>query len=152
MVPEPQDGRAELEVGEFIEAIAVEQRRLRQILEGRVAGSLTVRPAGKWSILEHVRHLVFAEQAHLGGFYVGGQEWSPFGHTPATMLQSKQLVDSGNAGPALEEVLLAWEATHANAATELANLGGASVRKALRTNLRHLRSHVAVVERLARRS
>ena len=48
-------------------------------------------PNGTWSIVEHVRHLLFAEQAHLGGYLPNGFEWSGMG-------------EGGSAGRKLKEV------------------------------------------------
>ncbi|MEX2226452.1 MAG: DinB family protein [Dehalococcoidia bacterium] len=54
--------------------------RLRALLRSKNPGALARRPAnGDWSIIENVRHLLFAEQAHLGRFLAGGFEWSPAG-------------------------------------------------------------------------
>ncbi len=44
--------------------------QLRALLEGLPDQVITQRPpSGKWSVLENVRHLLFAEQAHIGRLF-----------------------------------------------------------------------------------
>lgn len=62
-----------------MEQIEAEQERLRDLLAGKDEALTAARPPdGKWSVLENVRHLIFAEQSHLGRFVQGGREWSSF--------------------------------------------------------------------------
>ena len=108
-------------------------------------------PNGKWSVLENVRHLLFAEQAHLGQFVPGGRDWSPLGFTPQAMQATRKLptVDPATM-PRVDEVLSAWLAIHAAIAPGLAGMERADVHKELTRNLGHLRRHVAIIERLLR--
>ena len=75
----PQD------IANYIKEIDRERRRLRGMLraiDGKVLGR---RPAsGDWSIVENVRHLLWAEQLHLGRFLPDGFEWSRLGLTKFT--------------------------------------------------------------------
>jgi hypothetical protein len=131
--------------------IEAEQARLREALQGRDAALLAERPKnGRWSVLENVRHLLFAEQAHLGGFAPVREAWSPLGFTPETMQIQRKLPPVGDeAEPDVPDVLSAWETIHS---TIRPHLGRDTDRaqRALRKNLRHLQNHVQVIERLLR--
>ena len=135
---------------ELLAQVDAEQRRLRDLLAGVDEATLAQRPAnGKWSVLENVRHLLFAEQLHLGRFAPGNEPFSPLGLTPNNM-NGPKFRDVGSAPPSsVEEVLNAWEATHA-VTRALPDSDTAEVRKALNRNLRHLRAHTRVIERLLR--
>ena len=134
----------------LLACIDAERLRIRQVLSGSDESTLAERPPnGKWSVVENVRHLLFAEQAHLGRFVPGGRSWSPFGFTPEAMRAARKLppVVSGPA-PSVGEVFEAWETVHASMARELVTMDTERVRTALLKNLPHLRSHVTVIERL----
>ncbi len=136
---------------DLFEAIAAEQRRLRELLSGKDPSLLAERPPnGQWSVIETVRHLLFAEQAHLGRFAPGGPQWSPLGLAPTGMLRKEPFRTMGNAAVAnAEEVLQAWVSVHGSA-RQLAQADAEEVREALQRNLRHLRSHIKGIERLLR--
>lgn len=137
----------------LLEQLDAEQRRLRELLSGKDPSVLAERPPnGKWSVIENVRHLLFAEQAHLGRFIPGGTHMSAYGLPPSGMKGNRRVGAAGTAVPAsVAEVFEAWQA--ANAATRvLADHGTPEVRKALERNLRHLRAHIKVIERLLRAS
>ena len=56
------------------------QAELRALLERYEPAMLAKRPAsGVWSAVENIRHLLFAEQGHLGRFVGGGLGLSPMG-------------------------------------------------------------------------
>lgn len=62
--------------------IDAERARLKRLLRAADPATLAAWPPnGDWSILENVRHLLFAEQLHLGGFLPGKVEFSPLGMT-----------------------------------------------------------------------
>jgi DNA-binding GntR family transcriptional regulator len=127
--------------------LGAEQRRLRDLLAGQDEALLAERPpSGKWSVLENVRHLLFAEQAHLGRF---GQEWSSLGFTPQTMLHAKKLHTDGTA-PTVAAVMAAWEAVHATTRAALAEQDTDEVRHRVVRHLKHQRRHITVIERLLR--
>ena len=108
-------------------------------------------PNGKWSVLENVRHLLFAEQAHLGGFGARGRPWSPLGFTPQAMRETRKLASGTDLPmPSVQNVLVAWEAIHASLASDLSCRESEEVRAALTKNLKHLRSHITIIERLIR--
>ncbi len=131
--------------------IEAEQLRLRELLAGRDEALLAERPPnGTWSVLETVRHLLFAEQSHLGRFRAGGREWSPLGLPPTGMQGSRRLRGVGEAVPeSVTEALDAWAAAHETIRTGI-EADPALSAKAMNGNLRHLRAHIKVIERLLR--
>lgn len=147
-MPGDDESRAAL-----LASIEGEFARLRQLLAGKDEAAMAERPPrAAWSVLEIVRHLLFAEQAHLGRFVPSGKSWSPLGYTPRTMQETRKLPppDAGAPPPRVAEVMAAWEAIHAATSQALAGQDTAEVRTALARNLKHLRSHVRTIERLAR--
>jgi uncharacterized damage-inducible protein DinB len=135
----------------LVEAIDAEQRRLRELLSGKDPSLLAERPPnGQWSVIETVRHLLFAEQAHFGRFAPGGPQWSPLGLAPTGMQRREPFRTMGNAAvSSVEEVLQDWASVHASA-HQLAQADKEEVREAFQRNLRHLRSHIKGIERLLR--
>jgi DinB superfamily len=134
---------------ELLMKIEEAQERLRQLLSGQDEKVLAERPAnGNWSVLENVRHLLFAEQAHIGQLLSVPQPWSPFGLAHAGI--QKKLPVVGSAQPSsVQEVLEAWQTTHSQVG-ELAEQDSEQVRRALYGNFRHLLGHTKVIERLLR--
>jgi len=111
------------------------------------------RPAnGQWSILENVRHLLFAEQLHLGRFVSVGQEWSPLGYTPQSMREARKppLLQGQRPVAGVAEVLAAWDTVHLATTRALAVEAATTVPAALERNLKHLRTHIRVIERIIR--
>jgi hypothetical protein len=93
------------------------QARLRALLERYEPALLATRPpSGDWSAIENVRHMLYAEQHHLGRFIRGGLGLSPVG-----------LPQGGNrvSGPdtsatiGLAAVFAEWERVHASASARL---------------------------------
>jgi hypothetical protein len=130
-------------------SIDVEQLRLRRLLLDNSGAAWAERPPnGQWSVLENLRHLLFAEQAHLGRFVPDGQRWSPLGFTPATMRAARKLPPVETALPSLFDVLAEWEALHVRIGETISGLRDEDVRRALIKNRKHLRAHARVIERL----
>jgi hypothetical protein len=131
--------------------IEAERLRLRHLLAGGHPALLAARPpSGKWSVLENVRHLLFAQEAHLGRFLPGGRNLSPLGLPPTGMQGNRRVRAAGTAETAdVNDVFDAWEASHAAVRVYLQS-DAEQVQKALARNLRHLRAHVRVIERLLR--
>jgi hypothetical protein len=99
-------------------------------------------------VLENVRHLLFAEQLHLGRFIPGGLPWSPLGFTPETMRQRRKLILTDDEPQCdVDDVLAAWATVHA-ATRDFVQPETEQVRKQLDRNLRHLRAHIRVIEGL----
>jgi hypothetical protein len=132
--------------------LEAEQRRLREMLAAADPAVLAQRPPnGKWSVIENVRLLVFAEQLHVGRLAAGGIEWSPLGLAPHNMAEQRRLRMVGTAATTdMGEVLRAWDAVHATA-RPLLERDTDEVAHMLERHLRHLRAHVKVIERLLRR-
>lgn len=134
--------------------LEAEQARLRDLVAGKETALLAAKPRrvshGTWSVLEQLQHLLFAEQLHLGRFVPGGIAWHPFGAPPDGMRRQARFSMLGQTPPtSAQEVLAAWAEIH-DATRPFVAEGGAPVLKALEGNLRHLRNHVRVIERLLR--
>lgn len=120
----------------------------RRALIGRLRAApldaLTVRPAaGDWSVLEHVRHLLYAERRHFGRLLPKGFAWNPIG------LPTGGVPRRTGAGTAstddLEEVLAAWDEVHE--AIRLDAVEREQAVRAVERNLLHLRIHVRYIDR-----
>jgi hypothetical protein len=127
-----------------------ERARLRRLLRGKDTRLLNRRPSnGDWSIVENVRHLLFAEQLHLGGFLAHGFEWSRLGMTAMT---AKKFANVGTkATKDVDEVFAEWDALHRPIRAAMKSATGPGVEKALWRNHRHLNIHIDVIERLLRK-
>jgi hypothetical protein len=137
---------------ESLARIEEEQAGLRAALSGWDASVLAIRPPnGHWSVLEHVRHLLFAEQLHLGPFGAKPVVWSPFGFTPETMRRQRKLppLEEDPSAFSVPEVLAAWQAVHAELRGSLQE-DTPQLRDRLARHLRHLRAHIDVIKKLLR--
>ncbi len=131
--------------------LETEQARLRDVLRGRDEAKLAQRPPnGTWSVLEHVRHLLFAEQGHLGHLAPERPRWSPLGLANVGLMRKFPIVGSGQTS-SVAEVLEAWDTAHRDLAG-IADADSAPVRKALAGHLKHLRAHIQIIERQVRRT
>ena len=140
-------------VASLFAALDAEQERLHALLAGRDEAKLAERPPnGSWSVVENVRHLLFAEQAHLRPFAPKGQEMSPFGLAHDGLLAKPSLRMVGSATPDnVGEVLDAWQAIHASIRSGTpADTDEARTR--LRNHIKHLRGHIQIIERGIRRT
>jgi len=136
---------------ELLRKVEDEQAALRAALAGLEPSVVAVRPpSGKWSVIENVRHLLFAEQLHLGGFGASTVTWSAYGFNPEAMRRQRKLPPVGES-PAfrLHEVLAAWEEVHADLRRAL-HKDSPQLRQALERHLGHLRRHIEEIERLLR--
>jgi hypothetical protein len=134
-VPTPEDLLRELN-----EAKAT----LYALLAAHDAEGVAVRPAsGEWSVVENVRHLLYAEEKHLQKL-IPDFKWSRIG------LPTAGLVRRAGAGTEstddLAEVLAAWDAVHGKVRLDV--LPAEETARALDRNLRHLRSHARAVRTL----
>jgi uncharacterized damage-inducible protein DinB len=128
------------------------RRRLYALVRSEDVRSLTRRPAsGAWSVLENVRHLVFAEQAHLGKFAPDGAAWSSVGLTERAgkALRAGTAFTVAGMTPQedLEEVLRTWDAIHRPIRKAL-KTNYEAVHYALERHLKHLLRHIAVIKKL----
>ncbi len=126
-------------------------KRLQSLLDAADQERLE-RPApnGKWSVHENVRHLLFAENAHLGRFAQKPLAFSPLGLPPRGLQREARLQALGTVQATTIEVFAEWAALHASLREHLL-ADTEPVRKALDVNVRHLRNHVTAIERLLRR-
>lgn len=135
----------------YVTEIDGERARLRKMLRPMDAEILARRPAnGDWSIVENVRHLLFAEQMHLGGFVAGGVQWSPVGLTDRPRPELAPVGEDPTKD--IAKVFEAWDKVHAPIRRAVISAEGPDVEKALWRNHRHLGIHIRVVEKLMRRS
>ena len=133
-------------------SIRAEQGHLRALIEEAGDVDLPRRPeGGGWSVLEVLRHLLFAEQAHLGRYYGSQRDWSPLGYTPASMREARTLGPPDDGGPSAGEVLAEWRAVHERLEQALGQRDDVTIEAALQRNLRHLRAHIRSIERALRR-
>ena len=136
----------QLGVATYVRAIDRERARLRKLLLSRDPRILARRPAsGDWSIVENVRHLLWAEQRHLGRFLPGRVEWSRVG---LTAFRGKEFADVGTRPTKdVAKVLAEWDKVHTSIRKAVKAAGG-DVEQALDGNHRHLRYHIEIIERL----
>jgi uncharacterized damage-inducible protein DinB len=139
------------DVATLVSEIDRARRRLYALLRSKDRRVLAKRPAsGDWSIIENVRHLLFAEQLHLGKFLPAGFEWSCVGLSGKTGRAYAQV--GTEPSDDLEEVLQAWNAVHSpiRAAVQKGAVkkGDEEVQQRLDGNLNHLMRHFDIIEKL----
>ena len=88
-----------------------ERARLKRLLRSQDSKVLNRRPTNAdWSIVENVRHLLWAEQKHLGGFLPGRFEWSRVG---ITAFRGREYADVGTKPTKdIERVFAECDAVH----------------------------------------
>jgi DinB family protein len=157
----------ERSVATLVSEVDRARRRLYALLRSSDARVLSKRtPSGKWSIIENVRHLVFAEQVHLFTFLPEGSAWNPMrlskrgkalsvkGGDFVFRYKERQLMAeyAGKPKNELEGVLLSWDLIHQPVRKALKANGG-DAEYALERHLGHLLRHIEVIEKqLARAS
>ena len=107
--------------------------------------ALATRPAsGEWSAVENARHLLYAEEKHLGQLLPAGFRWSTIG-LPTAGRPTRSGAGT-EATKDLAEVLAAWDAVHASVRLDAVTEEQAA--RALDRNLRHLRAHTRTIQTL----
>jgi hypothetical protein len=106
-------------------------------------------PNGTWSIVEHVRHLLFAEQAHLGGYLPNEFEWSPIGMGGSAGRNLKEVGSLPSKD--IDEVFAEWDRIHKPIYAAMKVAVGPAAERSLWRNHRHLGTHMVIIERLLRR-
>jgi hypothetical protein len=137
---------SQLEVARYVEQIDRERGRLRKMLLSKNPTLLSRRPpSGDWSIIENVRHLLWAEQRHLGRFLPGPVQWSRVGMTG---FRGREFADVGTKPTAnLEEVFTEWDEIHKSVRRAVKSATG-DVAAALTGNHKHLLYHINIIEKL----
>jgi hypothetical protein len=132
--------------------IEAEQAKLRRLLVAVEETPASTRPrADTWSVVENLRHLLAAEQLHLGQFVPGPRDYSAIGLPPAGLRKRPEFRGlDDTAKPSVAEVMQEWEAAHSAIRSHLTG-DGDKLRHALWKNRRHLRNHIEVIERILRR-
>jgi hypothetical protein len=147
-MPNADAARPDL-LGEFEAA----RRDLRATLGRIPAPVITQRGRrGQWSIYENVRHLLFAEQLHMGRLFGEAPAWSPLGYTPASMRALRKLPPPEDGGPTLKDVLTEWDRIHRATMRRLKAMPLEDYERAVTRHLAHLRSHVREIEKVARQA
>ncbi len=90
------------------------RRGLTGLLEaGGHASYATRPPSGEWSVVENVRHLLFAEQLHLGKFLPEDVDWSKLGLVPDFAKDWDEFADVGTEPTDdAAEVIREWDTIH----------------------------------------
>lgn len=136
------------EIARYVAQIDRARGRLRKVLLSKDRRVLARRPAsGDWSIVENVRHLLWAEQRHLGRFLQGRVEWS---HMGLTAFRGREFADVGTKPTSdVEKVFAEWDEIHKHIRKAVKSAGG-DVEKALWGNHNHLLHHITIIEQLLR--
>jgi hypothetical protein len=133
--------------------VSIDETRasLIAILRATDGSALTERPAsGEWSVVENVRHLLFAEQLHLGKHIPNRPAWSATGLTPHFFAEMPAFREVGTKPTSdLDEVLAEWDAIHAPLASVVGSPSDDLV-TSLQGNLQHLQFHAGIIESLLR--
>ncbi len=143
------------DIANLIPEIDRAKRRLRALLRSkgersRGKDALTKRPpSGNWSVLENVRHLLFAEQLHLGKFLPDGFEWSRIAFSGRTGKAYAQVGTESTDD--LEKILKEWDRIHRPIRRLVKASRDPDVQKQLAGNLMHLNHHIATIEKLLSR-
>lgn len=150
---------SEQNVATLVSEVDRARRRLYALLRSADADALSKRPpSGKWSIIENVRHLIFAEQAHLGPFLPDGLAWrltqrerafAVDGGVVVLRVRERQLIpEYSGAQPKgeLEGVLRAWDVLH-RPIRQAVKSRDEDAQYALERHLKHLVRHVEVIEK-----
>jgi hypothetical protein len=125
-------------------AMTEHHARLRMLLERFEAVALVTRPPnGDWSAIENIRHLLYAEQHHLGRFVPGGLGLSHLGLPQGRFAPITGTDPRTNLSTVFDE----WKRVHAAACDGL-DLTRAGVSDQLPRLWRHQQAH----GRLAARS
>jgi hypothetical protein len=133
----------------YVAEIDRQRARLRKMLRSQDPRVLARRPTnGDWSIVENVRHLLFAEQLHLGGFLSDKVEWSRVGLTERTRPEFASVGTRPTND--VEKVFAEWDAIHIPIRKAMKSAGG-EIQRALWRNHRHLRIHTGVIEKMLRK-
>ena len=133
----------------WIAEIGDRQKYLRDLLSDNDPRYALRPPSGKWSVIENLQHLVFAEQAHFRRYLENPPPWNPYALPPTGMQSQQRLRGLGQSPRDASEVLGAWAEIHQSTRT-LAHLDTPQFLNRLERHVKHLNTHVKVIERLLR--
>jgi hypothetical protein len=130
------------------------QAELRTVLSRFEPTMLARRPTDDvWSAVENIRHLLFSEQYHLGGFVPGGLGLSPMGMVPQWLRRRQNIVSIAIVGTNpitdMDAVFDEWERVHAACAG--LDLSRGELAGRLHAALRHQETHGKSAVRAVRR-
>ncbi len=134
---------------DWIAEMGKRREYLRELLAGDDPRFAERPPNGKWSVIENLQHLLFAEQAHFLRYLENPPPWSPLALAPTGMQSQKRLAGLGQPTASAREVLDAWAEVHESTKT-LASSDSPQLLNRLERHVRHLNAHVKVIERLLR--
>lgn len=136
-----------------LEELDALRERIRALLSGRDMAELAATPPnGAWSVVENLRHLLFAEQAHIGHLLPTPPAFSALGLPPPGMMGNKRVGVAGTE-PTTDafKVLAEWDAAHAAVAPQLPT-PDPKFEVRLGKHIKHLRLHLGIIERLLRQA
>jgi hypothetical protein len=135
-------------IAEHLADIERGRARLKRMLRGQDARMLARRPPkGDWSIVENLRHLLWAEQVHLSKVLPGPVAWSPVGLTKFTAARFADVGTQPTDDVAV--VFREWDRVHRAIVKALPSAKG-DVERTLWGDARHLRTHTDGIERMLR--
>jgi hypothetical protein len=136
-------------IAEHLADIERGRARLKRMLRGQDARVLARRPPkGDWSIVENLRHLLWAEQVHLSKVLPGPVAWSPVGLTKFTAARFADVGTQPTDDVAV--VFREWDRVHRAIVKALPSAKG-DVERTLWGDARHLRIHTDGIEKLLRK-
>lgn len=129
------------------------REHLARVVRQHLDLALAVQPkAGTWSVVDNLRHLLFAEQAHIGHLLSVPPAFSPLGLPPPGMMGNKRI---GKAGTEPSDdavaILAAWDAAHREIQGSLP-LDDPKFAPRLEKHLKHLQLHTTLIERQLRKA
>lgn len=127
------------------------QVHLRGMLRGVKPAVLNRRPpSGAWSPMEHVRHLLFAQQHHFRAHLPKGFRWRSAGVPPPNRTGERRLSPVGSEAEAsIDDVFDAWAKVN-DVVRGICNDPDDKLVWRLERNLTHVRLHTNEIERLLR--
>ncbi len=112
-------------VREMMDNLESLRAQFRRRLEAAAPPALVARPApAKWSAIEHVRHLLFAEDLYINRWILrNDRPWNQLGLLPTFLAHDPAYADVGRQpSDDLETILAAWDDVHAVTRAFLADL------------------------------
>ncbi len=127
------------------------RRGLIGLLEAGDHASYAARPpSGEWSVVENVRHLLFAQQLHLGRFLPDGFEWSGLGLAPHFIADEPPFSKVGTEpNDDIEAVFTAWDDVHTSIIDAVIDSTEATP-KDVQDHLDHLLYHLNIIKDLVK--